>query len=88
MPSAVPNLTDWHTWVSLLTSIAAIATVILHRDLSAYVPVVSISAAALTNMVLMVTKHQYAKALVVAASAIETINPVVTASTVTAKTGV
>lgn len=68
MPSAVPTLTDWHTWVSLLTSIGAVVTVVLHRDLSAYIPAVSIAAAGLTNVFLMITKHKYAAALATASS--------------------
>jgi hypothetical protein len=70
MPSAVPNLTDWHTWVSLLTSVAAVATVLLHRDLSSYVPLVSIGAATLTNVFLMITKHRYAAALATASAGV------------------
>ena len=68
LPSATPNLTDWHTWVALLTSIAALVSVVLHADLSAYVPLVAIGAATLTNVFLMITKHHYAAALVSASS--------------------
>ncbi len=69
MPSAVPSLTDWHTWMSLLTSVAALLAVVLHKDFSAYIPLVAILAAAGTNIALMVVKHRYAAALATASSA-------------------
>ena len=72
LPSATPNLTDWHTWTALLTSIAALITVIFHKDLSVYIPVISIAAAGLTNIILMLTKHSYAAALVAASNATTT----------------
>ncbi len=63
MPSATPNLTDWHTWTALLSALAALATVIFHKNLSAYIPPTSILVAGLVNVFLMITKHNYASAL-------------------------
>lgn len=80
MPSAVPSLTDWHTWISLLTSVGALASVVFHKDLSAYIPLVAITLAAATNIVLMITKHSYAKALVTASNAIDVASTVAPSS--------
>lgn len=82
MPSATPNLTDWHTWTALLTSLAAVATIIFHKDLSAYIPVVSIGAAGLTNVFLMITKHNYASALATAGSTLASASQVAPANVV------
>lgn len=82
MPSATPSLTDWHTWAALLTSIAALVTVIFHKDLSVYIPVISIAAAGLTNIFLMITKHSYASALATAGSTLSSAAAVAPAGVV------
>jgi len=80
LPSAVPSLTDWHTWISLLSAVAALGTVLFHKDLSAYVPLAAILVAGLLNAVLMVTKHSYAKALVATSNAIDVASTVAPSS--------
>ena len=76
LPSAVPSLTDWHTWIAILTSAAAIATVVFHEDYSVYVPLAAILVAGVINAVLMIVKHNYAKALIAGANAIDAASTV------------
>ena len=63
MPSATLSLTDWHTWIGILTSVASIVAVVFHTDLSAYVPLASIAASTVVLATLMIVKHKYASAL-------------------------
>lgn len=86
MPSATPNLTDWHTWTAVLSALAALATVLFHKDLSAYIPPASIAVAGLINVFLMITKHNYAAALATVtttAESVSTVAPTAIASEIT-----
>ena len=80
MPSATPNLTDWHTWTALVSAIGAVVTIIFHKDLNAYIPAVSIAVAGLVNVFLMITKHNYAAALATVTTTAESVSSVAPAS--------
>lgn len=68
MPSANLSLTDPHTVAAILTSVAAIVSVLFHRDYSAYIPAASIIVAGAVLVALLISKHLYAKALMTVAS--------------------
>ncbi len=66
MPSPNLSLSDPHTWALLVAAIASAVSVIFHKDISNYAPLITISVTGLYGAILALAKHEYAGAIATA----------------------